>query len=345
MRRASRGAMYFEFAGAARQQGTACKHLLCSSAGWRFSQLPLLSSKVRTFISSSPLLLCVCAATPLRPAVAITAALFESTITADRQQMSPVGLAPVVVARPTHLRLEGRQHCPTARHVWVPSRRCRRLQLSKGSSGHASRAADLQSLQQQQLLPDLVEGSISSGCSSASQEGDANSPAAAPHGGAAAAPRTAQQQEQQRQQEHQQQPLEHVDVSKAGSSPTVSSSSSMSACEAEQPPEIGVAPHVDLEQLASGEQQRRRRRRSWHGPSPEAPAASAPLDAAAAAVAAGAAAAGSSATADAGLLYPPSERTRIRNSWNSLMRWSRYFRYIMVDCMMCKFLGAAAVLH
>ncbi|KAL4423723.1 hypothetical protein ABPG75_001024 [Micractinium tetrahymenae] len=43
-------------------------------------------------------------------------------------------------------------------------------------------------------------------------------------------------------------------------------------------------------------------------------------------VAAGAAAAGACATADAGLLYPPSERTQIRNSWNSLMRWARYFR-------------------
>ncbi|PSC70634.1 glycerol-3-phosphate dehydrogenase [Micractinium conductrix] len=34
----------------------------------------------------------------------------------------------------------------------------------------------------------------------------------------------------------------------------------------------------------------------------------------------------SAATADAGLLYPPEERKEIRSSWNSLMRWSRYFR-------------------
>lgn len=253
--------------------------------------------------------------------------------------MSAVGVAPVAIARPTHLRLEALQSCSATRHVWVPSRRCRRLQLPKGASGHASRAADLQLQQQQLEFPAQAVCSTSSGCSDPSQGGDANSAAATPQGKAATAARMAQQQQRQ-------QSVEQVNVSKAGSSPTVSSSSSssMSACEAEQPPEIGVAPHVDLEQLASGEQQRRRRR-PWLGPSPEAPAASAPLDAAAATVAAGAAAAGSSATADAGLLYPPSERTRIRNSWNSLMRWSRYFRYILVNRMECTFLGAAVVLR
>ena len=209
---------------------------------------------------------------------------------------------------------------PAARLVWVPSRRSRRAQLSKCTSIQAPRATECA---QQQDQPRKRAQAGSSGCTSSSTTssgGFVTDPAAAAAVDvqcgalAAAAAATAQQQQQQQQQPAQQQ----VPAMPA----TGSSSSSMPACDAEQPPEIGVAPHVDLEQLASGKQQQRPRR----GASPAAPAAPAPPDPAAATAAAGAAAAGSSATADAGLLYPPSERTQIRNSWNSLMRWARYFR-------------------
>ena len=42
--------------------------------------------------------------------------------------------------------------------------------------------------------------------------------------------------------------------------------------------------------------------------------------------AAAAAPAATAAATEAGVLFPPSERTQVRNSWDSLMRWSRYFR-------------------
>lgn len=101
-------------------------------------------------------------------------------------------------------------------------------------------------------------------------------------------------------------------------------------------PEVGFAPHVDMDALAAGsgvaaaagaapsssrQQPTLSRQRQAAVPMPPDPAA------------ASTAAAGA-ATADAGLLYPPLERTQIRNSWNSLMRWSRYFRQAI--CLGCQ---------
>ena len=42
--------------------------------------------------------------------------------------------------------------------------------------------------------------------------------------------------------------------------------------------------------------------------------------------AAASAPAATAVASEAGVLFPPSERTQVRNSWDSLMRWSRYFR-------------------
>ncbi len=256
------------------------------------------------------------------------------------------GAAPAGRACPTPLHFARFQPSPAARHVWVPSRRTQRLQLLKVTSADAPQAAGCQQQQQQQQL-EFPAQAESIGCN-LDKELVANSSAASTgtqQGGAATAALAAtHDQQQQRQQQQQQQSLQQrapkwpVDsISSSGRS--TSSSSSTSACNVEQPPEIGVAPHIDLEQLASGAQQQRPRR----GASPAAPAAPGPPDPAAAAVAAGAAAAGSSATADAGLLYPPSERTQIRNSWNSLMRWARYFRWAMPSCMTFRWQGPAAL--
>ena len=65
-----------------------------------------------------------------------------------------------------------------------------------------------------------------------------------------------------------------------------------------------------------------------HEPTPAATAAVAAAAAPPGPAAASASAA--TATADVGLLFPPAERTQVRNSWDSLMRWSRYFRCVGV---------------
>ena len=127
-------------------------------------------------------------------------------------------------------------------------------------------------------------------------------------------------QQQRRPERRQQQALAAASVEQFQQTGSVPGSARGNGSSAPLPPsqqqEQQQQPLVDLaDALAAGDAAAAVAGAALRSQSPPRPAQAA-LDAAVV----------SAATADAGLLYPPEERKEIRSSWNSLMRWSRYFR-------------------